>query len=38
MVFFTGQMEDLVYDELDLITSLKEYIKAEEAKLDNIKK
>ncbi|XP_078483537.1 prolyl 4-hydroxylase subunit alpha-1-like [Ciona intestinalis] len=33
-----GQMEDLVYDELDLITSLKEYIKAEEAKLDNIKK
>uniref|UniRef100_H2ZM23 Uncharacterized protein n=1 Tax=Ciona savignyi TaxID=51511 RepID=H2ZM23_CIOSA len=31
-------MEDLVYDELDLITSLKDYIKAEETKLEKIKR
>lgn len=33
-----GQMEDLVYDELDLIKSLREYIKAEENKLDRVRR
>nr|CAB3264618.1 prolyl 4-hydroxylase subunit alpha-1-like [Phallusia mammillata] len=32
-----GQMEDLVYDELDLLKSLNEYIKAEENKLNRVR-
>ncbi|XP_075205056.1 LOW QUALITY PROTEIN: prolyl 4-hydroxylase subunit alpha-1 [Anomaloglossus baeobatrachus] len=38
--FFTsiGHMTDLLYTEKDLLTSLKEYIKAEEVKLEQIKK
>ncbi|XP_036911764.1 prolyl 4-hydroxylase subunit alpha-1 isoform X2 [Sturnira hondurensis] len=38
--FFTsiGQMTDLIYIEKDLVTSLKDYIKAEEDKLEQIKK
>ncbi|XP_071987070.1 prolyl 4-hydroxylase subunit alpha-1 isoform X3 [Engystomops pustulosus] len=38
--FFTsiGHMTDLLYTEKDLLTSLKEYIKAEELKLEQIKK
>ncbi|XP_054428598.1 prolyl 4-hydroxylase subunit alpha-1 isoform X3 [Pteronotus mesoamericanus] len=38
--FFTsiGQMTDLIYTEKDLVTSLKDYIKAEEDKLEQIKK
>ncbi|KAM9804005.1 prolyl 4-hydroxylase subunit alpha-1b [Neosynchiropus ocellatus] len=38
--FFTsiGQMTDLLYTEKDLVTSLKDYIKAEESKLDRLKK
>ncbi|KAM8852380.1 prolyl 4-hydroxylase subunit alpha-1b isoform 1-T1 [Synchiropus picturatus] len=38
--FFTsiGQMTDLLYTEKDLVTSLKDYIKAEENKLDRLKK
>ncbi|NXL87459.1 P4HA2 hydroxylase, partial [Alectura lathami] len=37
--FFTsiGQMTDLIYAEKDLVQSLKEYIRAEEAKLSQIK-
>ncbi|XP_069741624.1 prolyl 4-hydroxylase subunit alpha-1-like isoform X3 [Narcine bancroftii] len=37
--FFTsiGQMTDLLYTEKDLVTSLKDYIKAEERKLGEIK-
>uniref|UniRef100_UPI00398EDF6A prolyl 4-hydroxylase subunit alpha-2-like isoform X2 n=1 Tax=Pristiophorus japonicus TaxID=55135 RepID=UPI00398EDF6A len=37
--FFTsiGQMTDLIYTEKDLVKSLKEYIKAEEAKLAEVK-
>ncbi|XP_047677925.1 prolyl 4-hydroxylase subunit alpha-1b isoform X3 [Tachysurus fulvidraco] len=37
--FFTsiGQMTDLLYTEKDLVTSLKEYIKAEENKLQQVK-
>uniref|UniRef100_A0A7N6BS50 Prolyl 4-hydroxylase subunit alpha-1 n=1 Tax=Anabas testudineus TaxID=64144 RepID=A0A7N6BS50_ANATE len=37
--FFTsiGQMTDLLYTEKDLVTSLKDYIKAEENKLEQIK-
>ena len=33
-----GQMEDLVQDEMDLITSLRDYISAEEMKLYRIKR
>ncbi|XP_078387098.1 prolyl 4-hydroxylase subunit alpha-1b isoform X6 [Cetorhinus maximus] len=38
--FFTsiGQMTDLLYTEKDLVTSLKDYIKAEENKLGEIKR
>uniref|UniRef100_UPI00398EDAF7 prolyl 4-hydroxylase subunit alpha-1b isoform X1 n=2 Tax=Pristiophorus japonicus TaxID=55135 RepID=UPI00398EDAF7 len=38
--FFTsiGHMTDLLYTEKDLVTSLKDYIKAEETKLDEIKR
>ncbi|XP_074531988.1 prolyl 4-hydroxylase subunit alpha-1b isoform X1 [Halichoeres trimaculatus] len=38
--FFTsiGQMTDLLYTEKDLVTSLKDYIKAEENKLEQVKK
>ncbi|KAM9425937.1 prolyl 4-hydroxylase subunit alpha-1-like isoform 1-T2 [Pholidichthys leucotaenia] len=38
--FFTsiGQMTDLVFTEKDLVTSLKDYIRAEESKLEQIKK
>ncbi|XP_072439602.1 prolyl 4-hydroxylase subunit alpha-1-like isoform X2 [Chiloscyllium punctatum] len=38
--FFTsiGQMTDLLYTEKDLVTSLKDYIKAEESKLGEIKR
>ncbi|XP_067876567.1 prolyl 4-hydroxylase subunit alpha-1-like isoform X3 [Heterodontus francisci] len=38
--FFTsiGQMTDLLYTEKDLVTSLKDYIKAEETKLGEIKR
>uniref|UniRef100_UPI00307984F9 prolyl 4-hydroxylase subunit alpha-1 isoform 4 precursor n=1 Tax=Mus musculus TaxID=10090 RepID=UPI00307984F9 len=38
--FFTsiGQMTDLIHNEKDLVTSLKDYIKAEEDKLEQIKK
>ncbi|XP_058254517.1 prolyl 4-hydroxylase subunit alpha-1b isoform X3 [Hemibagrus wyckioides] len=37
--FFTsiGQMTDLLYTEKDLVTSLKDYIKAEENKLEQVK-
>ena len=33
-----GQMEDLVQDEIDLLSSLRQYINAEEMKLKKIKK
>ncbi|XP_028279664.1 prolyl 4-hydroxylase subunit alpha-1b isoform X4 [Parambassis ranga] len=38
--FFTsiGQMTDLLYTEKDLVTSLKDYIKAEENKLERVKR
>ncbi|XP_077206551.1 prolyl 4-hydroxylase subunit alpha-1 isoform X4 [Paroedura picta] len=38
--FFTsiGHMTDLIHTEKDLVTSLKDYIKAEESKLEQIKK
>ncbi|XP_049915362.1 prolyl 4-hydroxylase subunit alpha-1-like [Epinephelus moara] len=38
--FFTsiGQMTDLLFTEKDLVTSLKDYIRAEETKLEQIKK
>ncbi|GAB1295134.1 Prolyl 4-hydroxylase subunit alpha-1 [Apodemus speciosus] len=38
--FFTsiGQMTDLIHNEKDLVTSLKDYIKAEEDKLEQIKR
>uniref|UniRef100_A0AAQ5ZCE5 procollagen-proline 4-dioxygenase n=1 Tax=Amphiprion ocellaris TaxID=80972 RepID=A0AAQ5ZCE5_AMPOC len=38
--FFTsiGQMTDLLYTEKDLVTSLKDYIKAEESKLEQVKR
>ncbi|XP_072881491.1 prolyl 4-hydroxylase subunit alpha-1b isoform X1 [Hemitrygon akajei] len=38
--FYTsiGQMTDLLYTEKDLVTSLKDYIKAEESKLGEIKR
>ncbi|KAG9346048.1 hypothetical protein JZ751_007864 [Albula glossodonta] len=38
--FFTsiGQMTDLLFTEKDLVTSLKDYIRAEESKLEQVKK
>ncbi|XP_064172845.1 prolyl 4-hydroxylase subunit alpha-1-like isoform X3 [Anguilla rostrata] len=38
--FFTsiGQMTDLVYTEKDLVSSLKDYIQAEESKLEQVKR
>ena len=33
-----GQMEDLIQDEVDLVSSLQDYITAEEAKLKKIKR
>ena len=33
-----GQMTDLLFTEKDLITSLKDYITAEESKLEKVKK
>jgi len=33
-----GQMEDLVQDEIDLLSSLRDYIDAEEVKLKKIKR
>lgn len=33
----TGQMTDLLFMEKDLVTSLKDYIKAEESKLQQVK-
>lgn len=33
-----GQMEDLINDEVDLVSSLQDYITAEEEKLSKIKK
>ncbi|GAA6071983.1 prolyl 4-hydroxylase subunit alpha-1a isoform X1, partial [Tachysurus ichikawai] len=37
--FYTsiGQMTDLLFIEKDLLTSLKDYIKAEESKLEQVK-
>lgn len=34
----SGQMTDLLYTEKDLVTSLKDYIKAEENKLERVKR
>lgn len=38
LLFLLGQMTDLIHTEKDLVTSLKDYIKAEEDKLEQIKK
>lgn len=37
LLFLSGQMTDLLYTEKDLVTSLKDYIKAEESKLERLK-
>lgn len=37
-LFLSGQMTDLLYTEKDLVTSLKDYIRAEESKLEQIKR
>uniref|UniRef100_A0A8C3TT38 Prolyl 4-hydroxylase subunit alpha-1 n=1 Tax=Catharus ustulatus TaxID=91951 RepID=A0A8C3TT38_CATUS len=37
-IFFLGHMTDLINTEKDLVVSLKDYIKAEESKLEQIKK
>lgn len=37
IVCSSGQMTDLLYTEKDLVTSLKDYIKAEENKLERVK-
>lgn len=37
-VMCTGQMTDLLSMEKDLVTSLKDYIKAEESKLEQVKR
>lgn len=37
LLFLSGQMTDLLYTEKDLVTSLKDYIKAEENKLERLK-
>jgi len=37
-LFFLGHMTDLINTEKDLVISLKDYIKAEESKLEQIKK
>lgn len=34
----SGQMTDLLYTEKDLVTSLKDYIRAEENKLERVKR
>lgn len=34
----SGQMTDLLYTEKDLVTSLKDYIRAEENKLEQVKR
>lgn len=36
-IMSTGQMTDLLFMEKDLVTSLKDYIKAEESKLEQVK-
>lgn len=36
-VMSIGQMTDLLFMEKDLVTSLKDYIKAEESKLQQVK-
>lgn len=36
-IMSTGQMTDLLFMEKDLVTSLKDYIKAEESKLQQVK-
>lgn len=36
-LFLPGHMTDLLYTEKDLVTSLKDYIKAEESKLERVK-
>lgn len=38
LFFVTGHMTDLLFTEKDLVTSLKDYIRAEESKLEQIKK
>lgn len=38
LLFFLGQMTDLIYAEKDLVQSLQEYIRAEEKKLSQIKR
>jgi len=35
---FIGQMTDLIYTERELVKSLKEYIEAEEMKLEAVKR
>ncbi len=37
-MFSSGQMTDLLYTEKDLVTSLKDYIRAEENKLERVKR
>lgn len=37
-LFNSGQMTDLLYTEKDLVTSLKDYIRAEENKLERVKR
>lgn len=37
-ICFLGHMTDLINTEKDLVVSLKDYIKAEESKLEQIKK
>ena len=37
-LYSSGQMTDLLYTEKDLVTSLKDYIKAEENKLERVKR
>lgn len=37
-LFESGQMTDLLYTEKDLVTSLKDYIRAEESKLERVKR
>uniref|UniRef100_A0A674NP64 procollagen-proline 4-dioxygenase n=1 Tax=Takifugu rubripes TaxID=31033 RepID=A0A674NP64_TAKRU len=37
-LFHSGQMTDLLYTEKDLVTSLKDYIRAEENKLERVKR
>lgn len=37
LLFLSGHMTDLLYTEKDLVTSLKDYIRAEENKLERLK-